>query len=290
MVLALAQIFGMAVFDGIRPIIEGYLAEMDQTKVYDRHKMRALWEFLAGLLRGSEEWAGKDRAIFWKWVTPRLPELFANIRHDTTKCWDISIEYVLNDRDPRRHRPLFDFCINTALNADFNSGSAFDLARRVQLVRSVIRCLQWRFNAWADEFVELYFKSVACPYAEVRSLMASVINAIDQLKFYPSYPSATALTDEVLQDTTSEKDIMQIRSGLFMPQLQKIMDSLPEWKAERPHGPKAVLSVHDTSALTSMCLSQNMENALIVVALSWLSVELSDVHAVATFPYIIPIL
>jgi hypothetical protein len=41
------------------------------------------------------------------------------------------------------------------------------VARRVQLVRSVIRCFQWRFNAWADEFVDLYFKSIACPYAEV---------------------------------------------------------------------------------------------------------------------------
>ena len=97
----------------------------------------------------------------------------------TSRCWDISIEYVLNDHDPRRFKPLVDFCISTALNADFNGGSAFDceftkaadmlmiVARRVQLVRSVIRCFQWRFNAWADEFVDLYFKSIACPYAEV---------------------------------------------------------------------------------------------------------------------------
>jgi proteasome activator subunit 4 len=133
----------------------------------------------------------------------------------------------------------------------------------VQIVRSVIRCLQWRFNAWADDFVELYFNSVNCPYAEVRGLMASVLNAIDQLKvrpfptcaeslqFHPSYSSAAALTAEVLDDATFEKDIMHIRSGLFEPQLKKIMSSLPEWKAERPHGPKAVLSTHDTAALTS---------------------------------------
>lgn len=36
------------------------------------------------------------------------------------------MEYVLNDRDPRRYKPLVDFCINTALTADFQSGSAFD--------------------------------------------------------------------------------------------------------------------------------------------------------------------
>jgi proteasome activator subunit 4 len=80
--------------------------------------------------------------------------------------------------------------------------------------------------------------------------MASVINAIDQLKFHPSYPSPAVLTADVLQDVNSEKDIMQIRSGLFMPQLQQIVDALPKWKEERPHGPKAPLSTHDTSAMT----------------------------------------
>ena len=41
------------------------------------------------------------------------------------------------------------------------------VARRVQVVRSVVRCLNIRFSAWADDFIELYFKSMACPYAEV---------------------------------------------------------------------------------------------------------------------------
>ncbi|WVR08974.1 hypothetical protein IAU60_006033 [Kwoniella sp. DSM 27419] len=274
-VLALTQLYGLEIFHATKLIIEAYLAEMEKTKVYDRHKMRAMWEFLAGLLRGSAEWPGKDRKEFWAWFDAKLPELFANIRHDTTKCWDISVEYVLCDQDPRRFKPLVDFCITTALNADFQSGSAFELARRVQLVRSVIRCLQWRFNAWADDFVKLYFQSISCPYAEVRGLISSVLNAIDQLKFYPSYPSAAALTKDVLDDPTDENDLMRIRTGAFMPQLQKIVDSLPDWKADRPHGPKAVLSTHDTAAVT---------------VLSWLSVELADVHAVATIPYIIPIL
>lgn len=83
--------------------------------------------------------------------------------------------------------------------------------------------------------------------------MASVINAIDQLKFHPSYPTPAALTRDVLDDVNSEKDIMQIRTGLFMPQLQQIVDALPKWKEDRPHGPKAPLSTHDTSALTSGC-------------------------------------
>ncbi|WRT69165.1 uncharacterized protein IL334_006149 [Kwoniella shivajii] len=274
-ILAFTQLYGLSIFNSIRPIIDGYLTEMESTKVYDRHKTRAMWEFLAGLIRGSVEWSGKDRKEFWDWLEGKLSELFGNIRHDTTKCWDISIEYILGGQDPRRYKPLFDFCIHTALNADFQGGSAFDLSRKVNLARSVIRGLQWRFNAWADDFAELYFNSISCPYAEVRGLISNALNALDQLKFYPSYPSATALTSAILSDPADEKDIMRTRGGQFMPQLQKIVESLPEWKKDRPHGPKAVQSTHDTAALTT---------------LGWLAVEFTDVHAVATFPYIISIL
>lgn len=70
-------------------------------------------------------------------------------------------------------------------------------------------------------------------------------------QWYPSYPSAAALTQAVLDDPKSENDIMHIKSGLFTPQLQQIMDSLPTWKQDRPHGPKAALSVHDTAVSTS---------------------------------------
>lgn len=84
-VLSICQLYGKPVFESIRPIVDGYLREMEEKKVYDRHHMRAMWEFIAGLLRGTEEWSGKDRSEFWQWLTPKLPELFGNIRHDTTK-------------------------------------------------------------------------------------------------------------------------------------------------------------------------------------------------------------
>ena len=124
------------------------------------------------------------------------------------------------------------------------------MARRVQIVRSLIRCLQWRFYAWTDDIVDLYFKAVACPYAEVRNLLASVFNAIDQLKFHPSYPSPAALVEDILNDATMSKDIMGVKSGPFGPQFAEMMHNLTELKAERPHGPKAVQSAHDCSAVT----------------------------------------
>lgn len=275
LILALCQVIGRPVFDQIRPLVEGMVAGMEEKKVYDRHITRAVWELLAGLLRGTWEWSGKDRQDFWDWFAPLLPELFRNIRQDTVKCWDITVEYVLHEQDPRRYKPLVDFMLNTALAADFQGGSAFDLTRRVQLCRSVLRCLRWRFAAWSPEFEQLYFKALDCPYAEVRALIGSVLNGLDQLKWNASYPTATTLVNDILADPEGSKDIMGIRSVPFQRQLDGIIANLKELRKTRPHGPKAILSPHDTTAVTLM---------------HWLAIELSDVHSVGTYPYLVPIL
>ena len=247
----MTQLYGTPVSDAIRPVVEAFLSEMESTKVYDRHKTRAMWELICGLIRGSEDWPGKDRASLWDWLAPRLPELFNNIRHDTVKCWDTSILSILSSKDPRRNKRFVDFCFETALGADFMAGSALDLVRRVDLARSLIRCLGWRFIPWIDDFARLYFKSFSCPYADVRALIASVINAIDQLKFHPSYPSAGAFVTDVLDDPNLKKDIMRIKDGFYLPQLRSILQELPQLEKERPHGPLAVQSAHDTTAMTS---------------------------------------
>lgn len=275
LILALCQIVGLPILEKIKPVVDKLMADMDEKKVYDRHQTRAVWEFLAGLLRGTWEWPGKDRQQFWEWFTPLLPKLFHNIRQDTVKCWDITVEYVLHEQDPRRYKPLVDFMLSTALSADFQGGSAFDLSRRVQLSRSVLRCLRWRFSAWSPEFEKLYFSALSCPYADVRALMGSVLNGLDQLHWNASYPSVHALVDAVLGDPECEIDIMGIRNPHLQPELNEAMAKLKELRAERPSGPKAAMSAHDTTAITLM---------------HWLGIELSDVHAVGTFPYLIPIL
>lgn len=108
-------------------------------------------------------------------------------------------------------------------------------------------------------------------------------------QFHPSYPSAKALTDDILNDPTDQKDIMQIRTAPFKPQMEEIMKTLQVLKKDRPHGPKAVQSAHDLIANSSKLNGPYNIQELIVV-LTWLIVECSDVRAVAAFTYIIPFL
>jgi hypothetical protein len=70
-------------------------------------------------------------------------------------------------------------------------------------------------------------------------------------KFHPSYSSARALTDDILNDPADDKDIMKIRSAPFESRLADLKDKLSILKMERPHGPKAVQSDHDLTANAS---------------------------------------
>jgi proteasome activator subunit 4 len=56
------------------------------------------------------------------------------------------------------------------------------VTQRVQVIRSLVARLDWRFSAWADDFIELYFNALDCPYAEVRALVSTILNSLDQLK------------------------------------------------------------------------------------------------------------
>lgn len=276
LILALCQIIGVPILDKIKPVVQKLMADIEEKGVYDRHQTRALMEFIAGLLRGHVEWPGKDRQAFWDWFTPLLPDIFRNIRQDALRCWEITMDYVLHQQDPRRHKPLVDFMLTTALNTDWEGGSAYDLTRRVQLSRILVRCLKWRFTDWAPEFEKLYFSVFNCTYADVRTHLGSIMNGLDQLHWNASYPNVPALIEAVRNDPKCETDIM----GILPPrqlqaQVDETMAKIDKFRADRPSGPKAAMSDHDTTATT---------------LIHWLATELVDVHAVGTMPYIVPIL
>ncbi len=94
-----------------------------------KDKQRVLAELIGGLLRGSKHWPGKAREALWTWLTPRLPQIYGKIRHETYEYWKMFFEHVLYKRDPRRMQPLLQFIIETGRNCDFNAASAFERER-----------------------------------------------------------------------------------------------------------------------------------------------------------------
>lgn len=274
-IVSLVQLYGFPTLGYIRSIVEAFTRHMDAEKDYDRHRMRSLFEFIGGLVRGSEDWSYAQQQQIWAWLGPLLPTLFGMIRHDTTQCWDIIADYILGKRDPRRYPVFWNFCIEGAKNADYINGSAFELQRRLRLLFSCIKAGSNVMTAWAEDFLPILFGSIASPYAEIRGLIASAIESFAHVQTRIGYPTAHALIEDILNDPNCEKDIFKIRTGVFEPQLQGFITQLPQLKAERPHGPKAVLSAHDNSAITIV---------------TWLTTELGVPRATCAFAYVLPML
>jgi proteasome activator subunit 4 len=78
-----------------------------------------------------------------------------------------------------------------------------------------------------------------------------ILHSQTDFQFHPSYPSAKALTDDVLSDPADDKDLMCIRRAPFEARLTDLRDKLSVLKMERPHGPKAAQSEHDLTASSS---------------------------------------
>jgi len=122
----------------------------------DKFQQAAAAEILTGLLRGmliathtctyssaigSKHWLQHSLNAFWSWFLPRFDHILSQARPDTVVYWtsflQVSVRYVcsyyvaelpnaktvLEDRDPRRNKPLVDWILS--LQLDFQGDSAF---------------------------------------------------------------------------------------------------------------------------------------------------------------------
>lgn len=264
---SLCQIYSDLPFQHLKPIMETLLENTD------KDKQRALAEMVSGLLRGMKHWSGKARAGLWEWLVPRLPKIYGSIRPDTFDYWKMCFEHVFFQRDPRRLQPLADFVLEVGRSADYANGSAFEIKKAAVTLSSMIRCLGWMFEPWTDEFIDIMFnQAISSNFVEVRVIVAANIQCLDNVRWHPSYDSPRAFLRDCLSNP--DKDIMG-KKGYLGPQLDALVAKLPAWKAERPSGPQASLSMYDRSAGTM---------------LRWFYGGLSDMHAPAVFSYVLPIL
>ena len=264
---SLCQIYSDMPFQHLKPVMERLL------ETTDKDKQRALAELLSGILRGMKHWSGKARAGLWEWLVPRLPKIYGSIRPDTFEYWKMCFEHVFFQRDPRRLQPLADYLLEVGRSVDYANGSAFEIKKATSMVSSLIRCLGWRFEPWADEFIDISFNQASSSdFVEVRGIVASNILCLDNVRWHPSYDSPRKFLADCLANP--EKDIIG-KQGHLLPQLNELVARLPELRAERPSGPQASLSLYDRTAGT---------------LLRWFYSGLSDIHAPAVFSYVLPIL
>lgn len=181
------QTLGDAPLANAKPEIEKLCVASDQ-----KNAQRAASEILAGLIRGTKHWSIRQLDQLWTaWLTPLLAKVFNAITPDSLTYWESFVRFSVQRRDPRRIQPLITLILEAKM--DPTSDAAFNESRKLVLARTVMVCLQWRFQPLIERILPMYLNHIQHPYKQVREILGFNINELLQLEWTPSYPSVSEL-------------------------------------------------------------------------------------------------
>ncbi|KAG7099513.1 hypothetical protein E1B28_001358 [Marasmius oreades] len=259
----LAKTSGGKVLERLFKVIEPLISDSD------KYKQRAGGEFLTGLLRGSKHWPPSESQILWRWTSDRLPTIYTNIKPETLLFWESVFSYVLEERDPRRNRPLVDWILG--LSIDFNADSAFAMNKTLTIFTTLVENLGMLFNPLSDRYVNLLFENANTSYAEMRTHLATLLYTMMRNQWRPAHASV----EDFLKACHDRGDPLRIRDAPYKDRMTHFATQLAKWRAERLPPPRVSLSEYDKVGLT---------------LLQWIWVSAHGAQASLVFPYAVALM
>lgn len=255
------QIFQDEPLDAALPLVNKMLADND------RHKQRAVAEFIGGLLRGAKHWPMSKQKKVHDWLTPIWPKIFESINLDTQPAWEMLVEYVLGGRDPRRNESLMSFL--TSLTIDVESSEAFKEARKGYLIGSTMKALSWHFTPWVPLFSDSFWNSITSPYTEIRLAVSDSLRYLSELRLHPSFPST-----EAFLAACHRRDGMALLIAMdedYTKRIDDLVSFLEKARGERQPFAKDAVQPYDAACLT---------------ILTWLWGSINDYRVTTVYPFV----
>jgi proteasome activator subunit 4 len=257
LIKSIFQVFGISQLANLQEHITRYIAERD------RHKHRAAAEILAGIQRGSKHWVQKDVRQLWSWLDDILPKILAECTPDSQPAWQGSVEFMLQQRDPRRALSLVEMIVKAAKDAFSSSQSPWEQAKAHTMLRGVLLALELKSYAWTPALQQLYSQNFETDFEEVRGLIASNMTDMKLLDVAPSFASVEELmktcaeTDESGQLVTGSIFVNKAMENSFSRQLNETTDLLAQLRTERVSKSQGT-SRYDLLASTELTLLAEM--------------------------------
>ncbi|KAL0578024.1 Proteasome activator BLM10 [Marasmius crinis-equi] len=236
----------------------------------DKYKQRAGGEFLTGILRGSKHWPPSESRKLWQWTITRLPNVLAGIKPDTLNFWETMFSYVMEERDPRRNKPLVDWILSLSL--DFNGDSAFAMNKTLTIFTTLVENLGVLFDSLSDQYVNLLFDNANTTYAEMRTHIAQLLYTIMRNQWRPLHPSPEAFIKACQDD---RGDPLHIREVRYQDRMARFNTQFAKWRGERLPPPRVSLSEYDKVGLT---------------LLQWIWISGHGSQASLVFPYAVALM
>ncbi|KAL0950828.1 hypothetical protein HGRIS_007590 [Hohenbuehelia grisea] len=258
-------------FKTLKPKLEKLLDDKDQ------NKQRAAAEIAAGVLNGSKHWPTNKQTALWQWFTPYIKKaLEQNIKTDTLLVWTSFLQYMFYHKDPRRLQPLVDFLTKAIKAMDYNGESSFDAIKVLSPFRSLYQELDWKFSAWADETMSLFWSEISSDHDDVRAYIGEMLAFSAKIKWRPkpSIPSVDVFVKEC-RVLPLDYDIMSMRGYYHAERIQGLVQDFKVWREQRIPGTRAFQSAYDRVGIT-IC--------------KWLIQSIHDTHASSVFDYVLPLM
>ncbi|KAF7310620.1 hypothetical protein HMN09_00604800 [Mycena chlorophos] len=260
----LAKIFDAGVLDKVLTVVDPLLSDAD------KFKQRAGAEFLTGLWRGSKHWPPALSQQLWTWSISRLDAILPQIKPDTFPLWQSAISNQIQDRDPRRSKPLIDWILSLPFD-DFSGDSAFAMSKSLYLFGLVADGLGVRFRPRADKSINMLLDNANNGYNEIRAHISAYLHIIIRDQWQPTFPSLVAL----ISACESSADPFGLRVAKYDQRVEQVLSKLPKLKEERLPPPRVSQSEYDKISLT---------------LLQWIWISAYSSYPALIFPYAVPMM
>lgn len=232
-VKSLVQVLGPPLWTCIEPCLQALVAQRD------RHPHRAAAELVGGVLRGSKHWPLAAQDAVTASLQTWLPRTMVECTLDSQPAWQMCMEYVCSQRDPRRYFALLTSLWTQAREAlAATSLSPGQQAHTQQLLASAVHALQGKAMAWGtDSLADVYLTHFAHDYQEVRKAVGDGLVELELAHARPAFASVDAL----LQHSQAQAGSLLAHDPAMQARCAKLRSQLSAWRAER------MPSVHGTS-------------------------------------------
>jgi len=180
---------------------------------------------------------------------------------DNLAYWMTCLHLIIDGKDPRRSRELYDNL--SSFRLDMNSNAAFKESSKVQLVEFIINDAGWHFRN-EKPILDDFLRHIDHPYKSVREAIGRVIATIYRTRYHESFPDVDSLLDG--NKAVSGVGIRPYQpSDEFAGTIKDVFDRLEKWRLERTPGQQTPSSYTSGSKtvlvwLTAHCPRKNASN------------------------------
>ncbi|UZJ50775.1 hypothetical protein CBS101457_000095 [Exobasidium rhododendri] len=244
LIKSIFQVYGIQQLPYVKAIVEDYIGQRD------RHKHRAAAEVIAGLFRGSKHWNVKDQDEMWDWLGGLMPKILLECTPDSQPAWQLCVEYMLQQRDPRRASILVNFIVKTAKESLSSGQSPWEQTKSQNLLRGVLLALGSKFQPWSPPLIEMYFSQFGHDFAEVRNVISESVADLELLAVAPSFSSVDLMLEACRQERKGGS-LLASNPEAYERRLASLAADLRRYKEERI--PKSQgTSKYDLVSMTSL--------------------------------------